>query len=301
MSGGDSKRLARAMRSLEGLSVGDAFGERFFGEEKSVLARIAAKTVPGGTWRWTDDTAMAVSIVDTLAAVSRIDPDYLASRFAKRYSLDPARGYGGGAHKILSGICAGQHWKSASLDAFDGVGSWGNGGAMRAAPIGAWFADDPAKAASEASASAEITHAHPEGIAGAVSVAVAAALISASGRLPAVPSERKHYFSKILDLVVNGKTRQGIERAMIMESASTREAAAVLGSGREVAAWDTVPFCLWITARGHGNFAEAMWETVSALGDRDTTCAIVGGIVCLAQGMQPDANWISVREQLPEC
>jgi len=42
-----------------------------------------------------------------------------------------------------------------------------------------------------------------------------------------------------------------------------------------------------------------MWTTVSGLGDRDTTCAIVGGIVASAVGHDAiPADWLAAREQL---
>jgi ADP-ribosylglycohydrolase len=42
-----------------------------------------------------------------------------------------------------------------------------------------------------------------------------------------------------------------------------------------------------------------MWSTVSGLGDRDTTCAIVGGIVALSAGREsiPEA-WLKAREPI---
>ena len=39
---------------------------------------------------------------------------------------------------------------------------------MRVAPLGAYFAEDVERAASEAHLSAQVTHAHPEGQAGAI-------------------------------------------------------------------------------------------------------------------------------------
>lgn len=63
---------------------------------------------------------------------------------------------------------------------------------------------------------------------------------------------------------------------------------------------DTVPLCVWAAARFGGSFEEALWQTVSALGDRDTTCAIVGGIVVLATGLDGvPAAWREGREALP--
>ncbi|MER6005354.1 ADP-ribosylglycohydrolase family protein [Nonomuraea angiospora] len=36
----------------------------------------------------------------------------------------------------------GGDWRTLSAELFDGKGSWGNGAAMRVAPLGAWFAND---------------------------------------------------------------------------------------------------------------------------------------------------------------
>jgi ADP-ribosylglycohydrolase len=62
-----------------------------------------------------------------------------------------------------------------------------------------------------------------------------------------------------------------------------------------VSAPDTVPFALWCAARHLDDYVEAMWQTVSGLGDRDTTCAIVGGIVAAAGAGVP-SDWRASRE-----
>jgi ADP-ribosylglycohydrolase len=54
--------LERALCSLEGLSVGDASGERFFVHPATVEHLIAARILPTPPWRFTDDTQMALSI-----------------------------------------------------------------------------------------------------------------------------------------------------------------------------------------------------------------------------------------------
>ena len=46
----ESGPLARAWLSLEGLSIGDAFGERFFIHPEQVEAVIPARTLPGPPW-----------------------------------------------------------------------------------------------------------------------------------------------------------------------------------------------------------------------------------------------------------
>ena len=86
--------LARAKRSLEGLAMGDAFGELFF----SISAHTTSPSaLPKGMWRWTDDTHMALSVVEVLKTHGQIDQDALAHAFARRYQEEPYRGYAGGA------------------------------------------------------------------------------------------------------------------------------------------------------------------------------------------------------------
>jgi len=284
--------MARARRSLDGLSVGDAFGERFFGPPLKALARIEARTLPPGPWRWTDDTAMGLSVVDELAAGNGIDPSSLAARFAARHHRDPMRGYGGGAHRILAEISQGVPYDVAAGSVFGGQGSMGNGAAMRVAPIGAYFADDPVAVVEHARRSAVVTHAHPEGQAGAIAIAVAAAA--------AVKGEGD-YLAAAFAHTPPGPTRDGIARACELPAeTSVGRAAEELGAGEQVISSDTVPFSLWCATRHRDDYAEALWATVAGLGDRDTTCAIVGGIVALAPGASVPREWLGRRESVGE-
>ena len=63
-----AERMRRARLSLQGLSVGDAFGERFFVNPSTVESLIEQRAIPRPPWRCTDDTIMAASIVDVLEA-----------------------------------------------------------------------------------------------------------------------------------------------------------------------------------------------------------------------------------------
>ncbi|NED87385.1 ADP-ribosylglycohydrolase family protein, partial [Streptomyces sp. SID11233] len=89
--------------------------------------------------------------------------DALARSFARHHDFD--RGYGPGANRLLRLVREGGDWRELSTGLFRGQGSWGNGAAMRVAPLGAWYADDPREAARQAVLSARPTHQHPEGIA----------------------------------------------------------------------------------------------------------------------------------------
>lgn len=281
--------LARARLSLDGLSVGDAFGELFFRRSPFTTS---ADDLPPGPWPWTDDTHMALSIVDVLQTFGYIDQDALARAFVHRYSEDPYRGYAVGAMTLLEQIDAGADWRSAAEALFDG-GSYGNGAAMRAAPIGGFFGGDPARAAAAARQSAVITHAHPEGQAGAMAVAAAAAI--AAGGSPPVGRD---FLSLVSQFVPEGLTHQGIRRAMDIPGDHRSDATAQLGTGLKVSAQDTVPFCLWSAAHHLDDYEVALWWTAQGMGDVDTTCAIVGGIVALSVGTVP-VEWLSRREPLP--
>lgn len=280
---------AAARRSLDGLSVGDAFGELFFlhSPHEASLA-----TLPSRPWRWTDDTHMALSIVETLEWDGRIDQDALALRFATRFAADPMRGYARGACHLLERVGRGESWRTISPTLF-GSGSFGNGGAMRAAPVGAFFAADLAVVVREAAASAEVTHAHPEGQAGAVAVAVATALALTRPELHGAP-----FLRATLPWVPEGETKRRIEYACGIPGDDLSRATLALGTGAEVSAQDTVPFCLWSAANHLGQFEAALWHTAKGYGDVDTTCAIVGGIVAASVNEVP-AHLVARREPLP--
>ncbi|HYU16674.1 MAG TPA: ADP-ribosylglycohydrolase family protein [Candidatus Acidoferrum sp.] len=300
-SSGRSRRrsracVERAVLSLEGLSVGDAFGETFLRNPDLAGDRLSRRRTLPPPWPWTDDSQMAVAVVEVLVEHGQIDQDALARRFAARY--EPQRGYGAGAQQLLREVRRGRHWESAARALFGGDGSLGNGAAMRVAPLGAFFAGDLELAAEEAARSAEVTHAHAEGAAGAIAVAVAAALACESHGAPLEPGA---FLRSVEERVPAGATRDGIvDASRLAGSVGVSDAARVLGNGSRVTAPDTVPFCLWAAARHADSFADAMWATARGLGDIDTNCAIVGGVLALRLGLGGiPLAWRQAREPLP--
>lgn len=284
MSNDHDERIARAMRSLQGLAVGDCLGERFFGPPDAAVRRIEGRQMPKAPWGYTDDTEMALSVFAILRDHKRIDQDKLAMAFSQR--MDRNRGYGRSAFEILWNIRLGASWLSLSHEAFGGRGSYGNGAAMRVPPLGAYFADDLDLCAEEARLQSEITHSHKEGIAGAIAVALATALVWQDRYLPMTGDE---FLLAVLEKTPPSETRKGIEKALELPSdCEVHQAAKVLGNGSEITAQDTVPLCLWLVSKHlRGSYEEAFWATVSALGDRDTTCAIVGGILGVCKDPPP--------------
>ncbi|MGW4511786.1 ADP-ribosylglycohydrolase family protein [Streptomyces sp. NPDC004393] len=287
---------AAARRSLAGLALGDAFGERWFPLFRApaqALAEIRARRTPEEPeWHWTDDTAMALAVLRVLDEHGEIRQEALAQAFALGYDADPARGYGRGMHELLPRLFdEAERWRELSRELFDGEGSLGNGAAMRVAPLGAWFHADLPRVVEQAALSAEVTHAHPEGVAGAVAVAVAAAL-SAQGR-PDIGT--------VVSLTPPSAVRDGLVRAAELPFATEPwKASDILGNGQRIRADDTVPFAVWTAARHPDDLTAALWATAEGFGDVDTTCAITGGIVAAATGLDGvPPEWLRRREPLP--
>jgi ADP-ribosylglycohydrolase len=285
--------MDRARLSLDGLSVGDAFGEQSVrsGLRERLMMTDAPPREP---WMWTDDTAMAISILEVLDHHHGIDAQALALAFAARYDRESGRGYGKGAHQVLDAIHHGMPYHAAAQLLFDGKGSCGNGGGMRAAPVGAYFAGDLEATVEHATRSAAPTHAHPDGVAGAVAIAVAAALVFAGERDPhaLVDAVRAH--------TPAGPTRDGLYRANALLGAEPVTAALALGNGSRVISADTIPFAVWCAATHVTDYAAALRTCAQVGGDVDTTCAMVGGIVAGAVGVAGiPASWRAAREALP--
>ncbi|MDA2811700.1 ADP-ribosylglycohydrolase family protein [Nocardiopsis sp. RSe5-2] len=288
--GGRTSR-GRLRASLLGLSVGDGFGDWHF---SPAVARNAGRELPPAPWRWTDDTLMACSVADVLLRSGRVDSDALARSFAEHF--DSGRKYGAATLELLERVRQGEHWKELAEAQFGGGGSWGNGAAMRVAPLGAYFAGDLARARDEAALSARVTHTHEEGVAGAVAVAVAA---SAAAGIPDATGEQMLEAS--IEQTPGGQVREGLIQARNLMQAPSDTAARTLGTGSRVSAPDTVPFALWAAATRLDDFAATVRTCAEAGGDRDTTSAIAGGVAAARTGAEGiPTEWRARVEPLPE-
>jgi poly(ADP-ribose) glycohydrolase ARH3 len=161
---------------LLGLAVGDALGAPFeglssdlifyeYGSPQNIIQRPFSDIL-----YYTDDTEMMIGVCETLVECGRIDETVLCNAFVNNYHSD--RGYGAGARKIIDAIATGQDYRELNRTIFPG-GSLGNGAAMRVAPIGLCFHNNPQRILMEARNSALPTHVHPVGIEGAQLLALA--------------------------------------------------------------------------------------------------------------------------------
>ena len=212
---------------------------------------------------------MAIAILEVLTQHGSVEQDALAAAFARRFEADMERGYGPMAYSI-----------------------------------GAYFADHLAEAARQAQLSAVITHAHPDGQAGAIAVVVAAASAHASRQKGSAAGDAAvELFAHVLAHTPDGPTREGIMRAAQLGPADAAAAAVALGDGTLVRSGDTVPLSLWCAARHLDDYEAALFTALDACrepaADRDTVCAIVGSIVVLFAGLESiPARWLESRERL---
>ena len=293
-------RLARARVSLEGLSVGDGFGEQFFYlTPDRAASHIEYRALPLKSWEFTDDTNMALSIYSVLRRFGEIDQDTLIQDFARHY--EQQRKYGASMRGLFSQIVAGVSWQTAASALFDGQGSYGNGAAMRAAPLGAYFADNLDMAVDNAKRSAEVTHSNSEGIAGAIAVTIAAAFAWRMRGENALLSASE-FIDRVISYLPTSEVRSNLRQARdLRPGLPAGVVAAMLGNGSQISAPDTVPFAIWSAIEQITNYEEALWMTASVGGDIDTNCAIVGGIVACYTGLEGiPQGWRENREALPE-
>ena len=156
-----------------GSALGDAIGELAFLYPSKVA--LLSHVDRASELRYTDDTAMAIGLAESIIKEGGIDQKDLGERFSLNFEREPLRGYASGPPTIFSMVKKlGISYKQAAQSLFGGSGSLGNGAAMRIVPAGLFFhgASDLYR---QASASAEVTHAHPVGMDGAAVQACAVA------------------------------------------------------------------------------------------------------------------------------
>lgn len=201
--------------------------------------------------RFSDDTAMTLAVAH--AQTMR--------EFGRRY---PAIGYG--AHF--------ERW--IYDDSMGPYNSYGNGGAMRAGPIG-FAARSAEEALAEAARCAAPTHNHPEGVRGAQAVALAVFL----ARTGASKGQIRHEIAARTGYDLE-RTVEGIRPTYTFDVAAQR----------------SVPEAI-ICFLDAPDFESAVRNAVSLGGDADTMACIAGALAEAHWGGLPQAIEIEVRQRLP--
>jgi ADP-ribosylglycohydrolase len=199
--------------------------------------------------RFTDDTVLSVAVASAIMGGEPFDVSI--RRWGSRY---PTAGYGYGFSLWMARDEAGPY------------NSFGNGSAMRVAPVG-WAFDNLEDVLHHAAASAEVTHNHPEGIKGAQ--AVAAAVFA--GRT----GQTKNQIAALLSDTF------GYDCSMDMRALQKR-------GGYDVTCQGTVPVAAAAFLQST-DFEDAVRNAVSIGGDTDTLACIAGAIAEAFYGGVPAA------------
>jgi poly(ADP-ribose) glycohydrolase ARH3 len=273
----------RFVGCLLGLAVGDALGAHFEGQTCEYIARQyvnAASLIdnppPGELW-YTDDTQMAIGVAETLVACGRIDEETLCARFAANYR--PQRGYGRGAKVVLQAMCDCEDHRYWAENLFPG-GSFGNGAAMRVAPVGLLFRDDHEAVWEQARLSSLPTHVHPLGVEGAQVVALAVALASSTDQL-----DRGSFFENLASRCVSLEYSGPLGRASRLDHVRDL---GLFGNGIEA----TASAVTAIAAFGltPDSYEETIGNAILLGGDTDTIAAMAGAISGAYLGVQAIPN-----------
>jgi poly(ADP-ribose) glycohydrolase ARH3 len=266
----DSLLKDRFEGCLLGLAIGDALGGLFEAQSaEAIRARFPTAEALIGypqeeIW-YTDDTQMAIGVAETLVACGQIVEEQLCAAFVANYV--PSRGYGRGARAVLEEMEEGRDHRQVAEQYFPG-GSYGNGAAMRVAPIGLFFRDDLQRVWEQARLSALPTHLHPLGIEGAQLLALAVALCSRMERF-----DRPAFFAELRSASVSAEYRARIDEA---ERVDSPEGLAGLGNGIE--ALESVPTAIACFARTPESYEATVSSAIFLGGDTDTIAAMAGGL-----------------------
>jgi poly(ADP-ribose) glycohydrolase ARH3 len=269
-------RTAKFLGSMVGSALGDAIGELAFhrADEAGLRAWIAGAS----ELIYTDDTAMAIGLAQSLTELGRLDPQHLGDTFRSNYQREPWRGYAQGPPALFWQVSRhGLPYAEVARQLFGGQGSYGNGAAMRIAPLGLFY-HDAADLYEQAERSATVTHAHPIGVDGAAVLARAIAQAVQLGPQRTFPSD--WFIEELVDLARTPDMRDKLEmvRDLLGQDCPAQLAAPRLG--QNVTAQGSVPFALYAFLRHPHSFEECLFCAILNGGDRDT----LGAMACAVSG-----------------
>ena len=277
---------------LLGGAVGDAIGLPWEGMSRAQVARRAGvgplrHALIGGRGMLSDDTEHACMTAQALLA-ARGDPQAFARSLAWRlrgWLLGLPASVGWGTLRALVRLWLG--WSPAR----SGVGSAGNGPAMRAAILGVCVGADAARLRAFVERSTRMTHSDPRALAGALAVAQAAAHVVHRGR----PDE---VLAAISAQTGDPELVAALElaRAHLERGEPAARFAAALGQGDGVTGYvhHTVPVALYCWLYGPDDVRGTVERAVRLGGDTETVAAIAGGLAGAAGGRQAvPAAWLA--------
>ena len=279
--------------SALGTAVGDALGRRVEGWPHEAIKRRFGVLEEIEDGRYTDDTEMMIGLMEALVESPDFDPALASKRFLENFH--PWRGYGARIYGVMERLRQGLPWDEVGTD------SWGNGAAMRIAPIGFFYFDRGEELRKAAILSATITHKHPDGIAGALAQALTVAAATEKG-LQGEPLREEDLLQRIASetKVLSPRMAEEILRiASLPKPKDTLEKASLIASSFpcDVSALGAVPAAIAAFLLA-SSFEEAVIVAVNAGGDTDTIGAMAGAVAGAYWGLEAiPQRWLERLEE----
>jgi len=284
------KRVDQFVGAMLGVMTGDALGRagKDHTPEELLERESFGHDMIGGFY--TEDTEMTMIVAETLIESGEIEPHDLSQRLGS--GVNPMRGHNPGELEVYYRLQQGMDWRDANRVVFE-EGSYGVGGSCRAVPIGLYYQHDLNTLVEAAAMAARVTHAHPIGEAGAVTVALAVGLAVQQ------PTPRDMY-----DTIQDWLAATGYADFLpylaplhdLLESwPSPPQVVEVLG--HRLTVQECVPAALYSVLRHPDSFEKAVIFAVNLGGDADTIGAITGGIIGAYHGVKAiPKRWLNRLE-----
>lgn len=267
--------LSRFIGCLIGTATGDSLGAQREGFFDFLEVRDIGP-------RYTDDTAMMIGVAESLIEYTGFDGEHMAKRFIENYEREPWRGYGWGPPRIFRMIKSGRKWNEMLDREIYPGGSFGNGAAMRIAPIGLFYCDDPERLRTVAYQSSRITHSHELAMEGAALEAYAAALAVNLKPLNLNKYEFLRELKKFVELKPYQDRLEAIES--LLDKNSKRDEV-IKKLGNSIEAFNSVPAAIYSFLSNY-DFESSVVYAVSLGGDADTIGAMTGAIAGACYGVE---------------
>jgi len=287
--------IDRFVGSFLGLCLGDAVGAPVEAASPDVARLYVDQELRAGRaghrgrgefpfGQVTDDSQLARELLISIAERSETDPAHFASRLSVLVAMNRVIGAGPGTIATGRRLQQGVPWNQAGEPA----PYCGNGAAMRVAPLGVLWADDPPRLMRAVVEQARVTHHDPRCAAGAVAIAAASMVACRSD-----PPDPHKVCTELAHLAgqVDPGMAAAIERVERWVAMDPEQATALVhgerpeaGTGinwRGVSSEVTGSVCwsLYAFLRSPDDYWEAVCTAIGAGGDTDTTAAMAGGIV----------------------
>jgi ADP-ribosylglycohydrolase len=291
------KKSAVLIASAVGDSLGMQFETRNWNDPvilnwdgKSYGSSDFHKLGPG---QWTDDTCMALALSNSLLTFKEnscnFDPAHVAGNYLKWYNGPNFRGAGQTTRRALDNLKNGMPWYQSGE-----VGALGNGTAMRVAPLGVFYKDEPSKLIKAARLDAIITHDSHEAQQGSIALAMAVSLLLNGVKKEEILESIKRVLepSRVLDnlnLITTNKTiydtirNKEYDRTLDRNGGNRIISQLILGNKYTVI--EAVARAFYVFIATH-SFEEAMELAIRGGGDCDTIAAMVGALCGAYYGLE---------------